>query len=233
MDTHSYHHRKIHKHKRRWRWAVLAFVILVSLAGGLIAYDLYRGRSQQQTGKPKISELVVNGGPKITIDEPSFVMQLPADWREVGRVNSQTEYGITWQATKPKEDNRFITVYVDKIPRAKAYNRLLPVEAVGTSLRHGTISDNCAAYTEGGAIDANAALKAKETLAKWEEVAFMCDLPKVFDNVIGTSSKEGINLVTVSGPQGGTHKYFFIYTDHNIHPNYDIFIDSIKSFKAK
>ena len=109
----------------------------------------------------------------------------------------------------------------------------MPVEAVGSGLRHGSVSDNCAAYTEGGSFQANDALKAKDTPAKWEEVTFLCDLPKVFDNVIGTSSKEGINIVTVVGPKAGKHSYFFVYTDHNAHPNYEIFIDVIKSFKAR
>lgn len=234
MDTHSYHHRKKLRHRRRWHRALLGFIVLILIVGGLIGFDLYRGRSQQQTGTAKISELVVNeGGPKITIDEPSFLLQLPGDWKETGRVNSEYEYGITWQSTKPKFDNRFMTVYVDKIPLSKSFNRLLPIEAVGSSLRHGTVSDNCAAYTEGGSIDANSALAAKDTPAKWEEVTFLCDLPKVFDNVVGTSSKEGVNTVTVSGPQEGKHRYFFIYTDHNIHPDYEIFTTIVKSFKAK
>ena len=233
MSDPNYHYRKKRRIKRKWRWAVLAFVVLLILAGLLIGLDIYRGRSQQQSGAPKISQLVVDGGPKIKIDEPSFSLQLPADWKEIGRVNSRTEYGITWQATKPKEDNRYMTIYLDKIPRTLAFNRLLPIEAVGSGLRHGSVSDNCAAYTEGGAIDANSALKAKDTLAKWEEVTFWCDLPKVFDNVVGTSSLEGINIVEVTGEKAGKHSYFFIYTDHNIHPNYDIFTDTIKSFKAK
>ena len=58
-------------------------------------------------------------------------------------------------------------------------------------------------------------------------------LSKGFDKFIGTSSKEGINIVTVVGPKAGKHSYFFIYTDHNAHPNYEIFIDIVASFKAR
>ena len=233
MDSQFYHFRKKRKIKKKWRWAILAFVVIVGVVGGLIGYDIYRGRSQTQTGTAQISQLTFASGPKITIDEPSFSLQLPADWHETGRINNEYQYGVSWQATKPKEDNRFMTLYIDRIPRTLAVNKLLPVEAIGTALRHGSLSDNCAAYTEGGSFDAKKAITAKDTPAKWEEITFLCDLPKVFDNVVGTSSKEGINIVTVTGPKAGKHSYFFVYTDHNIRPDYQIFNEIIESFKAK
>lgn len=232
MTDASYHYRKKRREKKRWRWAILAFILLILLVGGLIGYDVYKGQSKPQTGITKTSQLVVDKGPKIKITEPTFSLQLPADWKEVARVKNTAENSITWQATKAKQDNRFMTIFVDTIPRTRAFNRLLPVEAVGSALRHGRVSDNCAAYTEGGSIDANSALHAKDTLAKWEEVTFLCDLPKVFDHVVGTSSLEGINLVTVTGKESGKHSYFFTYTDHNTLENYEIFTETIESFSA-
>jgi hypothetical protein len=233
MVESSYKYGKKRREKKRWRWAILVFVLLLLIIAGLIGYDVYKGRSTQQTGAPKISQLVVDGGPKIKIDEPTFSLVLPGDWKEMGRVNNEVERSITWQATMAKEDNRFMTIYIDKIPRTKSFNRLLPLEAVGASLRHGSVSDNCAAFTEGGSFDASVAAKARDTQAKWEEVTFICDLPKVFDDVVGTSSLEGINIVGITGEKSGKHNYFFTYTDHNTRANYEIFSTIIESFKAK
>ena len=233
MDAH-YHYRKKPKVKKGWRRVILLFILLLLIVGGIIGYDIYRGRSRTQTGQVKTTQLTFgNNGPKKSIDEPTFTLQLPADWKETARVNNELEHSITWQATKPKEDNRFITIYVDKIPKTKSFNRLLPLEAVGNGLRHGTVSDNCAAYTAKGSFDAKQAITAKDTPAKWEEVTFLCDLPKVFDNVVGTSSLEGINTLHVTGQMAGTHDYFFLYTDHNVRPNYEIFTQLLESFKAK
>lgn len=229
----SYHYRKKRKLKKGWRWAIAIFVLFILLGGALIAYDIYKNQSKQQTGEAQLSQLNYDAkGPWLTVNEPTFKMQLPGDWREIRRIKNSVENSILWQSTKLKENNRYVTVYIDIIPRQLAVNKLLTVEGVGGEIRHGAISDNCAAYTNGGAIDANAALKSKVTQAKWEEVTFMCDLPKVFDNVVGTSSKEGINIVSVTGEEKGTHKYFFTYTDHNAHPNYDIFTDMLDSFSA-
>ena len=229
----SYHYRKKRRLKKKWRWAVAIFLLCVLVIGGLIAYDIFKNRAGQQTGEANITQLTYDDqGPKMNINEPTYKMQLPGDWRETHRTNNKTENSVTWQATKPKEDNRFISVYVDTIPRNYAVNKLLPLEAVGSKLRRGEVSDNCAAYTAGGAIDADAASKSKVTLAKWEEVSFLCDLPRVFDNVVGTSSKEGVNIVGVTGEKKGKHNYFFVYTDHNIRPNYDILLDIVESFEA-
>lgn len=234
MSEQSYHYRKKRRLKKKWRWAIVVFVVLLLAIGGFIASDIYRNRSQTATGEAKVTQLTYdNKGPKLTINEPTFTLQVPGDWKEVSRMQTTEQNNITWQATKAKEDNRFMTVYIDKIPRSLAINKLLPLEAVGNKLRHGSISDNCVAYTEGGELNANSALHAKDTPAKWEEVTFMCDLPKFADNVVGTSSREGINYVSVTGKEKGKHSYFFTYTDHNIRPDYSIFIDIVSSFEAK
>jgi len=50
-------------------------------------------------------------------------------------------------------------------------------------------------------------------------------------DVVGTSSAEGVNTLGVSGP-GGTHKYFFVYTDHSGEPDYNTFTQALQSFEA-
>lgn len=233
MAEQSYHHRRRRKRRAGWLWFWISLIVLILLFVGVFAWDVYRSQSQQQTGEVILSEFEIIETPKRIVDELTYTMKLPSDWEEVGRFDATNQKGVRWQSTKAKFDNRYLTVYVDVIPLSKPVNKLLPIESIGSKLRHGEISDNCAKYTPGGLVDANSALKSKPIIAKWEEVEFLCDLPKVFDNVVGTSSKDGINRVSVKGQNKGLHTYFFEYTDHNIHPDYEIFIDIIESFEAK
>jgi hypothetical protein len=233
MTEISYHHRKQRKRSAGWLWFWLTLLLIFVGIAGFIAWDVLRTRSEQQSGDVLVSQFEVDRPAVQTIQQDTYSFELPADWVEVKRFNNKYDAGITWQATAAKQDNRYLTIYLNKLPTKLPVNRMLPVESIGRSLRHGPISDNCAKYTPGGKVDANAASKARPVIAKWDEVEFICDLPKVFDNVVGTSSSEGINSVSITGPEKGTHKYFFLYTDHNIHPNYEIFLNVIESFRAK
>src|SRR5690606_35983831 len=77
------------------------------------------------------------------IDEPTFIMELPHDWHEIERKSTRQENSITWQATKTGGDNRWLSVYIDRIPADIAVNRLLPVMPENDQLRFGGLSDNC------------------------------------------------------------------------------------------
>jgi hypothetical protein len=74
---------------------------------------------------------------------------------------------------------------------------------------------------------------AKPTPGKWQGVNFICDLPNYLREVAGTGSADGINMVSVTGPAGGKHAYFFTYTDHTVQPDFSIFRTIISSFQAK
>src|SRR5690606_31775928 len=124
-------------------------------------------------------------------------------------------------------------IYVDIIPTNYAVNRVMPVAARGANIVPNDISNNCSTFTKGGIAEAGQAQFLADENAKWQGEDFLCDLAQVTDNEIGTSSAEGINTVTVTGPKAGKHKYFFLYVDHNIQPNYNIFTNAIRSFKAK
>lgn len=235
MET-KYHYD--HKPGRRRRKPVLLAFGMTMLVLGIIAavviWDIRKNQSSEVSGKAQtILQAGTNSVTRLAINEPFFSMELPGDWKELRRKNDQTENSITWQSTKSPADGRSLKLYIDIIPTTLPVNRLLPVMAQNNTLSVGDLSENCATFTKGGTLNAHDAALLKETPAKWNKVDFICDLPRVNDNEVGTGSTEGINTVTLTGPAKGTHKYFFFYTEHNIQSNYDILFNALRSFKAK
>ncbi|MDB5185901.1 MAG: hypothetical protein JWL85_424 [Candidatus Saccharibacteria bacterium] len=236
MSTkHTYRYDKSFRPKRHKFLFVFAgaLLVVVSLAA-FVWRDVTRNQAVNIEGQSRTVNQVFNDTiQRLTVDEQLYSMELPGDWKEIKRTNTSTENSITWQATKKGEDNRSLTLHIDTIPASRPLNRLLPVNAEGNTLMYGEISDNCASFTGGGSLDAQKAVHSKETEAKWQKVDFICNLPRVIDNEIGTGSTEGINTVSVTGPLQGKHKYFFVYTDRNVQPKTSILLDAIRSFRAK
>ena len=69
--------------------------------------------------------------------------------------------------------------------------------------------------------------------AKWESIDFICDSGNYQRDVVGSVSGDGLNNINLTGPTKGPHRYFFTYTDNNSQPDYAIFSEALKSFKAK
>ena len=227
-----------HKPGRRRRRQVLAVAGLSALilggVGALVLGDVRKSQSTEVSGKAQtILQANDDSVNRFRVNEPLFTLELPGDWKELKRQNDQTENSITWQSTRTSGDGRSLKLYIDTIPTSMAVNRLLPVSAQGSTIVPGDISENCATFTQGGTLNVYEAAKLKETPAKWNKTDFICDLPRVNDNRVGTGSAEGINSVTVTGPTKGAHKYFFLYTEHNIQPNYELLHNALRSFTAK
>lgn len=108
-------------------------------------------------------------------------------------------------------------------------NRLMPVTVQGGSMSVGNISDNCATFT-GDASDANKS-RSGQLKARWSGVDFICSMGSI-DNQVGVGAPGGINEISLTGSQG-THKYFFLYIDRTIQPDYTILEDALTSFRAK
>lgn len=223
--------------KRRPRKALLVLacsLLLLGIIGSVIYLDLKKHVSSEVKGEGRVVSQVLSDNANLkTIDEPFFTLELPADWREIGRNQSSLYTSISWQAGTKGQDNRYLTLYIDRLPLDYPLNRLLPVRAQGNELSFGDLSDNCSSFTAGGTTDANKAAGLPPTKSKWQKVDFMCNLPRFTDNEVGTGTPEAMNSVSVTGPVKGTHKYFFVYTDRNFQPNYNIFYDVIRSFRAK
>lgn len=223
-----------HRPGRRRRTRVLivmavSFLILGTVAG-FVVLDLLKNKESgpiETTGRTVV-QLTDESNATITIEEPTFSLELPADWKEVSRIRNNTENSITWRATKKREDNRSIKIAVDTIPTNQPINKLLPITAEGHELSIGDVSGNCSAFTKNN-VDRSDLYEP----AKWQGIDFLCDIAREIDNQIGTGSTDGINTLFVTGPKQGRHAYFFLYTDRNIHPNNSIFLNVLRSFRAK
>lgn len=207
---------------------------IVGFIAGFVILDIRKIEPESVEGTSRIVKQAEDSSPQVLrVDEPTYTLELPSDWKEVKRVNNSQENSITWESTQRNEDSRFLTVHVDKLPLTKPVNRLMPVEANSNMLIPGDMSANCSTFTQGGTMNAIEAQRLKETPAKWQGIDFICNLPQVVNNEIGTGSKDGVNAVVVEGATKGKHTYFFLFTDHSVQPNYSIFREIIRSFKAK
>jgi hypothetical protein len=235
MDIrYRYGHRPGRRRRTRIFIVVMIALIIFGAVAAVVFADIHsRGNQQVQGISRTIVQAQDDSVDKLTVDAPTYTMELPGDWREVAHRNDVNEHSTTWQSSKKGDENRSLKLYVDTIPAAKSINQLLPVTVLGAMLSPGDPSENCATFTKGGSLDVSQALHAVDTPAKYQSVDFICDLRRVNDQEMGSGSTAGINTVVVTGPQQGTHKYFFLYSDHNIQPNATIFSNAIKSFRAK
>ncbi len=234
MSVHyRYDHQPVKTNRLRLIGTVAGVLVVIGVIAGFLIMDIRRNKSPAVSGQSTVQQLQSESAQTQTVSESFFTFQLPSDWKETGRKKTATENSITWQATKKNEENRYLTLYIDTIPANKPINRLMPVKAEGNGLMVGDVSEKCETFTVGGTQNAQDAQKLKPAPAKLRDVNFICNLPGIVDNEIGSGSPEGINVVSVTGETSGTHKYFFLYTDRNIQPNYGIFVNVLESFKAK
>lgn len=228
-----------HKPGRRRRTRVLivfAAALLVFGSGIALVYaDLRKNQdsgSVEGTGRT-VAQSLDDSATTTLLDHPFFTMEFPSDWKEISKTDTTREHSVTWQATKHREDNRYIKIYVDTIPKDYAVNRMVVLTSRGNSFSVGDISPNCSTFTKGGVQAAGQAQFLQPEQAKYQAVDFICDLPQVTDNETGTSSAEAINTASATGSSKGKHSYFFVYVDHNIQRNDSIFYNALRSFKAK
>lgn len=234
MDVkYRYGHRPGRRRRTRVLIVMAVSLLILGAVGGIVVLDIRKTKNKPVEGtEHTVVQALDEAINRMNVDEPTFSMELPGDWKETTRHKDANEQSISWQATKKGEDNRYMKLYIDTIPATRAINRLLPVTAQGNTLSLGNMSENCATFTQGGTLDAGRAQTLKETPAKWEKVDFICNLPRVTDNEIGIGSTEGVNTVKLKGSKG-EHKYFLVYTDRNIQPNYNILYNAVSSFTAK
>jgi hypothetical protein len=230
-STYRAGHRPSKRRGRKLAKVLICSILLVGILGGLLIRDVLKNQDVEPvSGAARSVAQQVKGDSteKLTINEPLYRLALPGDWKEIDRKKVATEQSITWQAKKKNADNRWLKLYIDTIPPDFAVNRLLPVEASADgSLSFSEISDNCANFTRPGT---NEKIPGP---SKWQQVNFICDLPNFVQNKVGTGSAAGINTIKISTPDKGEHRYFFLYTDHNIQPDYTILYDALHSFRAK
>lgn len=228
-----YNHRAVKRH----HIVGIILGVAVLLIGTIVMLLMLDVRNNQDTSiegtSRVVGQVVGDENGTQTIDHELFSFALPGDWKEAGRVNTDVERSITWTTTKQDASARELKLYIDIIPSTLPINRLLPVTVQSNQLVPGAVSGNCATFTQGGTMDAQKATQLQAAQARWEGVDFICNLTNIVENQVGASSSVAINTIVVEGAVKGTHKYFFLYTDHNIQPQYDIFKDAVSSFSPK
>jgi hypothetical protein len=225
MNEHTYHVDRSTSRRRRqlvrtlWLLAVIAVV-----AGGLWLQGAMKPDTVIGDAKPTTTHIGLL--PTQNFQLRTFQINLPEDWKQVTPAVEHATY--SWRGATAENNARALDIYVDATPSNFAVNRVVSLVANGAGVQAiGSISNNCSTFTLAGATDPQTGIAP----SKWNGIDFLCDMANYIRNVVGTSSAEGINTVNVAGPSG-THKYFFVYTDHSGEPNFDTFTQALQSFEA-
>lgn len=224
-----------HHHTRFKRavWTIIALSIVLGIGAGV--YFAYKIFTTTETTATLPAAVVHEFAPPATadrlFDEEHFAIRLPEDWQLKSSGNTGRYNIYSFQATQKHKDNRWLEVYVDRVPTNMSFNRLLPVYIhENRFVVASSVSDNCMDLTEQKATNS----AAEETVQlKWQGVSFTCDITNNLRNVVGVGSSEnGQNLPLVSS-SGVKHVFYFVYIDHNISPDYQILERAIESFEPK
>jgi len=227
------HGKPIYKFSYRPLLAILTgSFVLVGLAYYFIVVKSSTKTTLSNNNKPLVST-VKNADGNTTVDEADFSFNLPGKWK-LSAQNWDARYkSWQWQFQDKRYAGRLFMVYEDRIPTNAAYNYMLPVSASGNGLQVGQISTNCTNFTTDQTIVSTNVSGTTAALSKWQGISFLCDYDRQQLQYVGTSSQEGINVVTLTGPTRGTHKYFFLYEDNDISPDLGVAGNILPSFHSK
>lgn len=164
---------------------------------------------------------------KTHIDTSTFSVDLPAGWQTFNAVTNVTPPTASYRSNG--EQIQMLSVYIDNIPSNLAVNRVVIVSSEGNGMSHGSVSDNCTSFTNPTSDEEQKGYAD----GKWQGTTFLCDVGNYERNVVGITSPEGVNEVTLTGDKSGRHKVFITYTDNAINPNFSVFYDILSSFKLK
>ena len=225
----SYHLGRPSRHRRRWLVVAAGMLLALIVAGSVYVTQHTLRSNTSLTHSPGIVSVVtVSKTATQTVATPEFSLTIPQNWKAVMPTSSRYHV-YSWRGTTTEDSVRSLDVYVDTIPVNLYLNHMLPLKAVDNRVTMlDGVSDNCANFST----SPTEAPKPDHVKAKWAGVDFWCDLANYARDVVGTSSAEGINTVSVKGPSG-THSYFFVYTDNASSPDYSIFTSAVQSFAAR
>ena len=174
---------------------------------------------------------------KVVFDDSGlFKITLPSSWGKNGRKNPFTnQVYYEYQSRAKNYDNRWLRIYVDVYPTNFAVSRVLPVSIKQNRVvieSPESVSDECWTFTGAPLANNGDDSGAGQTwAAKWKNINFTCDMNKNRNYVGAVSESEGYGLTMVSA-NGDKHKYFFVYIDNNVRPDFEIFTDSITTFET-
>jgi len=220
--------------KRKWRKRIIwLIVIILFIAISIFAFIKIREMLKPNTviKQSNATKTKVNYTDKTKrYEEANFGVDIPVGWEKAAPPGGQYKTH-TWQTSEKGTNGQVITIYEDTIPANFAVNRVLIVRGENINLNiEGSASENCSQYTRGGSTTPSGV----GALAKWQDIEFICDQGNKQRDVIGTSSRDGINTVILKGPLSGQHRYFFTYSNYNsANPDYTPFYETLQSFRMK
>jgi hypothetical protein len=224
--------RRSKKKTKRYIWVVVLLMLLALCAAA--AYVAYMVLSEADETISTPQAITREYAPPQGEDTKEFIQQglftitLPSDW--VLKGHNETPHNLySYQATEKNEDNRWLEIYVDRVPTDAAFNKLLPVIIENNKIVvTGSVSENCIEFTgpqgnpRGAGVDS--------LPAKWQGVDFLCDLSNYTRNVVGVGTVAAKHNIVLNGPTAGQHTFYFKYIDHNISPDYQILEKALQSF---
>lgn len=215
-----------HKQRRRrslfWLMFTLFFIIIAIVAALLFIKATHKKPVITQA-KAVITKLSYAGKTK-HYNEGDFGIDIPAEWVAVPRP-PYTYQSFAWHNVD-KNNGMTIEIYEDTIPTNFAVNRALVITGETDHIELvGPASENCIDFSNDAPHQANSGV-----VAKWQNVDFLCNRSTTTRDVIGTSSKDGINTVKLKGSNGSPHSFFFTYSDNQISPDYTAFYNALSSF---
>jgi hypothetical protein len=215
--------------------SILLFLLVLGTAGYSFVKNASRNSTHIKNGAATVRYVSASSSQKSHFDEDNFSINLPAAWKLVNhQVPPASRYNVyTFQGTTAVESSRLVAVYVDLIPADLAVNHEISVQAQGSGMSHGTVSDNCANFASDSARNAPQAAASQVSASRWEGVDFLCDIGNYNRNVTGTGAVGATNKVTLTGPGSATHSFFITYTDANINPDYTVLYNLLDSFQTK
>lgn len=203
----------------------LSLVVVAIVLRNDLAHD-----QKEKTTVPIVTEISEGKDTTVDINEPLFTMKLPKDWTQSKKAQSNVTNFYEWHSSKQGGDDRMLQLHIDTMPPSYKIVRLLPVTVNNNKLSTGNISGNCIEFSRDAGTEQRAQGNSP-SLAKWENVTFMCD-PINNNQTIGTGTV-GDTIGTILRGSSGEHRFFFYYEDHNIRPDDQILLNAVKSFMVK
>lgn len=208
---------------------VIAIIVGLILASVFAFRQLFKAETILGTSDGSFRQIEVAAPPTKRINERTFMLDIPKTWQATESKRIPAAH-YAWRGTTKADSSRLLEIYINDIPTDMAVNRLLPLKPNGKQVViSDSVSDNCVNFT-----DAEQADRRTATIkAKWSGVDFVCDTGNYLRNVVGTGSAGTINSISLTGPHAGTHRFFFVYTDHGAEADYEVFTDILESFKVR
>ena len=211
------------RRSRFWLFFTLFFLVVGLVALAIFLLSL-RQKPVIKQSKAVITKVSYAGKTK-HYTEDNFSIDIPDTWQALPRP-PYTYQSFTWHDSS-KGSSQEIEIYEDTIPTNFAVNRALIISNETDHVElDGLASDNCITFTH----DTDTGHGQFGVYAKWRGVDFLCNRATTNRDTIGTSSKDGINTVTLKTTNGTKHSFFFTYTDTQINPDYSVFYTALTSF---